>query len=126
MFNNVRKTAILVEAGFPYFCYCGADGRGEDDLTTILTSEEVPPTSLLLTLGFITMVERVELCPPFGRVHLGRPPCQGSWRCGQEGGLRPDRRDLGAMEEQDEGSIGRSPNLSFRESESFFSNGQPV
>ena len=78
------------------------------------------------TLGFITMVERVELCPPFGRVHLGRPPCQGSWRCGQEGGLRPDRRDLGAMEEQDEGSIGRSPNLSFRESESFFSNGQPV
>ena len=31
-----------------------------------------------------------------------------------------------AMEEQDEGSIGRSPNLSFRESESFFSNGQPV
>ena len=72
------------------------------------------------------MVERVELCPPFGRGHLGRPPCQGSWRCGQEGGVRPDRRDLGAMEEQDEGSIGRSPNLSFEERESFFSNGQPV
>ena len=29
-----------------------------------------------------------------------------------------------AMEEQDEGSIGRSLNLSFEESESFFSNGQ--
>ena len=44
----------------------------------------------------------------------------------QEGGLSPDRRDLGATEEQDEGSIGRSPNLSFKESENFFSNGQPV
>ena len=39
--------------------------------------------------------------------------------------LCPDRRDLGATEEQDEGSIGRSPNLSFEERESFFSNGQP-
>ena len=47
----------------------------------------------------------------------------GTWRWSQEGGLVPDRRDLGAMEEQDEGSIGRSPNLSFKESESFFSNG---
>ena len=44
----------------------------------------------------------------------------GTWRWSQEGGLVPDRRDLGAMEEQDEGSIGRSPNLSFKESESFF------
>ena len=50
----------------------------------------------------------------------------GTWRWSQEGGLVPDRRDLGAMEEQDEGSIGRSPNLSFVESKSFFSNGQPV
>ena len=66
------------------------------------------------------MVERVELCPPFGRGH------QGLWRWSQEGGLGPDGRDLGVMEEQDEGSIGRSPNLSFKESESFFSNGQPV
>ena len=30
------------------------------------------------------------------------------------------------MEEQDEGSTGRSPSLSFKESESFFSNGQSV
>ena len=82
------------------------------------------PTSLLPTLGFITMVERVELCPPLGRGHLGWPPCQGPCRWGREGGLSPDRRDLGAMEEQDEGSIGRSPNLSFEERESFFSNGQ--
>ena len=43
---------------------------------------------------------------------------------GQCGGLV--LRGLGATEEQDEGSIGRSPNLSFRESESFFTNGQPV
>ena len=45
-----------------------------------------------------------------------------------EGGLGPDRRDLVATEEQDEGSIGRSPNLHFFfvESESFFSNGQSI
>ena len=71
------------------------------------------PNPLLPTLGFITMVERIELCPPFGREHLAWPPCQGPCRWGREGGLSPDRRDLGAMEEQDEGSIGRSPNLSF-------------
>ena len=75
--------------------------------------EEVLPTYLLPTLGFITMVELVELCPPFGRGHLGWPPCQGPCRWGREGGLSPDRRDLGAMEEQDEGSIGRSLNLHF-------------
>ena len=34
-------------------------------------------------------------------------------RWSQEGGLSPDRRDLGATEEQDEGSIGWSPNLHF-------------
>ena len=61
------------------------------------------------------MVELVELCPPFGRGHLGWPPGQGPWRWSQEGKLRPDGRDLGAMEAQDEGSIGRSPDLSFRE-----------
>ena len=74
------------------------------------------PTSLLPTLGFITMVERIELCPPFGREHLAWPPCQGPCRWGREGGLSPDRRDLGAMEEQDEGSIGRSPIFFFLKS----------
>ena len=44
----------------------------------IFKREEVLPTSLLTTLGFIKMVERVESCPPFGRGHLGWPPCEGS------------------------------------------------
>ena len=34
-------------------------------------------------------------------------------RWSEEEGLVPDRRDLGAMEEQDEGSIEQSPSLSF-------------
>ena len=38
----------------------------------------------------------------------------------------PDRRDLGATEEQDEGSTGWSPNYIFVESKSFFSNGQSI
>ena len=87
------------------------------------TRVEVPPTSSLQLLGF-SLWRSWSSCARRG--HLGWPPCEGSWRWSHEGGLGPDRRDLGATEEQDEGSIGRSPNLSFEESESFFSNGQPV
>ena len=51
-------------------------------------------------------------------------------RRSQEGGILPGRRDLGAMEEKDEGSIGLSPNLSFLslsvESESILINGQSI
>ena len=45
-----------------------------------LTRVEVPPTSSLQFLGFVTVADLVELCPPYGRGHLGWPPCEGSWR----------------------------------------------
>ena len=89
----------------------------EDDLTNLLTGDQRGGAPNLFTPN-----SRVHHHGGAGRVvpsiwtareHLGWPPYQGPWRWSQEGGLRPDRRDLGAMEEQDEGSIGRSPDLSF-------------
>ena len=43
---------------------------------------------------------------------MGWPPWLGPWSWSEEEGL-PDRRNLGAKEEQDEGSIEQSPSLSF-------------
>ena len=89
----------------------------EDDLTNLLTGDQRGGAPNLFTpnsrVHHLTMVELVELCPPFGRGHLGWPPCQGRWSWSQDGGLGPNRRDVGAMEEQDECSKGRSPDLSF-------------
>ena len=58
----------------------------------------------MVILGTFQLVVAERYLRPYGRGHLGWPPCRGPWRWSQEGGLRPDRRDLGATEEQDEGS----------------------
>ena len=75
----------------------------------------MPPTSSLPAAGFCNVAELSDLAPPCGMgltgmatMHVVAPV-----KRSQEGGILPGRRDLGAMEEKDEGSIGRSPNLSF-------------
>ena len=56
---------------------------------------------------YLTIAELVELALHLDMVDWGGRHSV-TWRWSQEGGLVPDWRDLGVMEEQDEGSIGRS------------------
>ena len=90
------------------------------------TMEKVPPTSSLQTLGFFTVAELVELCPPYGRGHLGWPPCKGSWRWSQEGGLVLIGWIWGRRGSRMRAQQGGARNYIFIESESFFSNGQSI
>ena len=92
-------------------CAVSTMEEGRPTFTTILTTRCSQPLNFQ-TLGFFTIAELVELA-----LHLDVVDWGGR-------GIVPDRRDLGAMEEQDEDSKGRRPNLSFEERESFFSNGQ--
>ena len=77
-------------------------------------------------LGFFTVAELVELCPPYGRGHLGWPPCEGSWRWSQEGGLVLIGWIWGRRRSRMRAQQGGARIYIFIESESFFSKGQSI
>ena len=77
-------------------------------------------------LGFFNVAELVELCPPYGRGHLGWPPCKGSWRWSQEGGLVLIGGIWGLRRSRMRAQQGGARIYIFVESKSFFSNGQSI
>ena len=91
------------------------------------TMEEVPTTSSLQTLGFFTVADLVELCPPpYARALLRWPPCEGSWRWSQEGGLVLIGGIWGLRRSRMRAQQGGARIYIFVESKSFFSNGQSI
>ena len=86
-----------------------------NDLTTISIRDQGGGAPNLFTpiLWFFTVAELVELCPPFWTGTPGVAAMPRTLEVESRGRTCPDRRDLGATEEQDEGSTGRSPNLHF-------------
>ena len=100
----------------------------DNDLTTISIRDQGggAPNLFTPTLGFFTVAELVELCPPYGRGHLGWLPCEGSWRWSQEGGLVLIGGIWGRRRSRMRAQQGGARIYIFVESKSFFSNGQSI
>ena len=103
-------------------------GRMASDLTTIFNRDQGGGAPNLFTpiLGSFTVAELVQLCPLYGRGHLGWPPCEGSWRWSQEGGLVLIGGIWGRRRSRMRAQQGGARIYIFTESESFFSNGQSI
>ena len=103
-------------------------GRMASDLTTIFNRDQGGGAPNLFTpiFGSFTVAELVQLCPLYGRGHLGWPPCEGSWRWSQEGGLVLIGGIWGRRRSRMRAQQGGARIYIFTESESFFSNGQSI